>query len=92
MLFLHNITPNPRVFKSDGEETGKKQGRNGDNGPKMSLKVVLLAGLEPTTLCLEGNCIHVQKHQKMAIFHDFFLKPLRNRDILSLIIKAMQNL
>ena len=45
----------------------------------LSLKVVLRAGLEPTTLCLEGRCNQVQKRQKMAIFHDFFtifsLKP-----------------
>ena len=37
----------------------------------LSLKVVLRAGLEPTTLCLEGRCIYVQKCQKNAVFRGF---------------------
>ena len=53
----------------------------------LSLKLVLRAGLEPTTLCLEGRCNQAQKEPKKAVFRAFLglfcFAIIKKRGILS---------
>jgi hypothetical protein len=60
LLFVQYNTKTA-FYKFDGEETGK-------NSSFLSSKLVLRAGLEPTTICLEGNSNLVQNRQKRPIF------------------------
>ena len=47
----------------------------------LSLKVVLRAGLEPTTICQKTDSYKFKNSQKQQFFHDFFIESFIFNDI-----------